>query len=53
LTIEDRKGEFPGMLKTRQFQVVLVKEGKSYGEKKAKSYDKTIAYKGKKQIVKL
>ena len=53
LTIEDQKGTFPGMLKNRKFQVVLVKEGKACGEKQAKKYDKTISYKGKKVTINL
>jgi len=53
LTIEDREGEFPGMLKNRKFQVVLVKDGNASGEKKAKKYDKTISYKGKRIELKI
>lgn len=45
LTINDRKGSFPGMLTTRNFNVVLV----AAGEKK----DKAVTYSGKKVVVKL
>lgn len=53
LTIEDRKGEFPGMLKNRTFSIVTVQSGKACGGKKTTSYDKIVSYRGKKIIVKL
>ena len=43
LTVNDRDGEFPGMLKSRKFNVVDVQSGKT----------KSISYKGKKTTVKL
>lgn len=45
LTINDRKGSFPGMLTTRKFNVIVV----AASEKK----DKAVTYSGKKVVVKL
>jgi len=45
LTINDRKGSFPGMLTTRKFNIVVVADGKTI--------DKVVTYTGKKVIVKL
>jgi alpha-D-xyloside xylohydrolase len=46
LTIEGRKGSFPGMLKTRTFKVVLVKENHGAGVEPCEKVDKTIVYNG-------
>ncbi len=53
LTIEDRKGEFPGMLKDRQFSIIKVGKGKGIGDDTVQSYDKVVTYNGKKISVKL
>lgn len=45
LTINDRKGSFPGMLTTRKFDVVVVVAGEKH--------DKTVTYSGKKVVVEL
>ena len=45
LTINDRKGSFPGMLATRKFNIVVVADGKNI--------DKVLTYGGKKVVVKL
>ncbi len=45
LTINDRKGSFPGMLSTRKFNIVVVSINKKN--------DKTVTYGGKKVVVKL
>ena len=45
LTINDRKGSFPGMLATRKFNIVVVADGKNI--------DKVVTYGGKKVVVKL
>jgi alpha-D-xyloside xylohydrolase len=45
LTINDRKGSFPGMLTTRKFNVVVIAAGQKN--------DKAITYSGKKVVVKL
>ena len=46
LTFEGRKGGFPGMLKTRTFKVVLVKENHGIGVEPCEKADKTILYNG-------
>ena len=53
LTIDDRKGEFPGMLKTRSFQVVVVGKSHGTGVEVTKDPDKAISYIGGRQIVQL
>ena len=51
LTIEDRKGEFPGMIKERTFKVILVNLKRGTGVVQTENPDKIIHYDGKKQIV--
>jgi alpha-D-xyloside xylohydrolase len=46
LTIKDRKGEFPGMLKDRTFRIVWVSAGNGIGTEPAK-IAKTVQYSGK------
>jgi alpha-D-xyloside xylohydrolase len=53
LTVSDRKGEFPGMLKNRTFNIVLVNESKGKGVETTESPAKTIQYNGHKVIGKL
>jgi len=53
LTIGERKGEFPGMLKQRTFHVVVVGEKMGTGIEPTENPSKTIKYKGKKMNVKL
>ena len=45
VTINNRKGSFPGMLATRKFNIVVVADGKKM--------DKVVTYAGKKVVVKL
>jgi alpha-D-xyloside xylohydrolase len=52
LSIADRKGEFPGMLKERTFSIVLVKENHGIGVELCSNPDKTIKYNGNKLEVK-
>jgi len=52
LTIDDRKGEFPGMIKDRSFQIVLVKESHGNGVDICATPDKTIKYSGTKLVEK-
>jgi alpha-D-xyloside xylohydrolase len=52
LTIEDRKGEFPGMLKDRTFNVVIVGAGHGTGVDMEQKIDKVINYQGKKVSIK-
>lgn len=49
LTIDDRKGSFPGMLNSRIFNLVLVSKGKGIGE----NIGKVVSYTGKKMAVRL
>ncbi len=53
LTIADRKGDFPGMLKERTIHIVLVKENHGNGIEICSKPDKTVKYDGKKMEVKL
>jgi alpha-D-xyloside xylohydrolase len=53
LTIDARKGEFPGMLKTRSFQVVLVGKGHGTGVEVTSNPDKVISYNGEAQTIQL
>lgn len=52
LTFFNRKGDFPGMLKVRTFNVVLVKPGHGVGIDIEKKLDKTVRYNGKYLTVK-
>lgn len=52
LTIEEREGSFPGMLKSRKFKVVLVGQNSGTGDRPMKG-GKTISYAGKKKSIKL
>ncbi|HEX6881054.1 MAG TPA: glycoside hydrolase family 31 protein [Terriglobales bacterium] len=47
LSIGDRQGEFPGMLKDRKFRVVLVREGHGTGVGQTRQADKEVEYSGK------
>ena len=53
LTISDRNGDFPGMLKERTINVVLVKEKHAAGIDICTTPDKIIKYDGKKAEVKI
>jgi len=46
LTIGDRKGQFPGMLQSRTFQVVFVGENHGVGVEQTDRPDKTVQYSG-------
>ncbi len=52
LTIEEREGEFPGMLKNRKFKVVLVNGKSGVGDQPMKG-GKTVSYSGREVSVKL
>jgi alpha-D-xyloside xylohydrolase len=52
LIISDRKGKFPGMLKTRTFNIVIVDTKNGAGVKASTSFTKTISYNGKSTSVK-
>jgi len=53
LTIADRKGEFPTMIKKHIFNIVVVSEKSGTGLETSLKYTKTIQYAGKKCVVKL
>ena len=53
LTIGERKGEFPGMLKERTFNVVIVRSDHGVGIDETQKPEKIITYKGDKISVKL
>jgi alpha-D-xyloside xylohydrolase len=53
LTIEDRKGSFPGMLKERSFNIVIVGKDHGTGVETTGNPDKVILYQGDRQIVQL
>ena len=52
LTINDRKGSFPGMLNDRKFNIVWVSKNKGVGMDTVVRYDKVVAYDGKEVVVK-
>jgi alpha-D-xyloside xylohydrolase len=51
LTIGDRKGQFPGMLETRSFRVVFVRENHGVGVNASDEADKVVQYSGKQLTV--
>ncbi len=51
LTIDDRKGAFPGMLEKRTFDIVLVKQNHGTGIEITDSPDKVVLYQGERQVV--
>ncbi len=53
LTISDRKGTFPGMLKERIFNIVLVGTKKGTGIEISGKLDKVIHYTGERAVIKL
>jgi alpha-D-xyloside xylohydrolase len=53
LTINDRKGTFPGMLSERKFSIVKVSRKNGVGMKTVETFDKVISYNGKKIEVNL
>jgi alpha-D-xyloside xylohydrolase len=53
LTIGNRKGEFPGMLKERTFNIISITKGNKAGDSKVNKFDKVVSYSGKKITVKL
>jgi len=51
LTIDARKGAYPGMLKERTFNILLVNENRGTGVEISSTIDKIIKYSGKKTVV--
>lgn len=52
LTIEDRNGKFPGMLKSRKFTICMVDDGVNKGMETAVP-TKSVSYNGKKKVIQL
>jgi alpha-D-xyloside xylohydrolase len=53
LTIDDRKGKFPGMMNARTFRVVVVGDGHGTGIDVTANADRVVTYKGRKLVVAL
>ena len=53
LTIGKRNGEFPGMLKTRTFNIILINKNKGIGEKVDVKPDKMVMYDGQELKLKM
>lgn len=53
LTIDTRKGSFPGMLNSRKFNVVLVNKQNGIGSGSASKFDRKVVYSGKSTVVSL
>jgi len=51
LTIDDRRGSFPGMLKERTFNVVIVGKDHGAGVEIADKPDRIILYQGNRQVI--
>jgi len=51
LTIGDRRGQFPGMLARRTFQVVFVKDNHGDGIEPSATPDRVVHYSGKQMVV--
>ncbi len=53
LTINGRKGDFPGMLKVRKFNIVLVTKSNGLGDSHSQKFNKSVDYNGSKVAIKL
>jgi alpha-D-xyloside xylohydrolase len=53
LVLGERKGEFPGMLRSRRFQVVLVSPGHGVGVEAEEHPDAVVVYDGRRRVVTL
>ncbi len=53
LTIDDRKGSFPGMLKERTFNIVLAGKDHGAGVGITNNPDKIISYDGQRQVIQM
>ncbi len=52
LTIGSRDGTFPGMLKSRKFNIIMVDDKNGNGSLQSDKFTKIISYNGKEKIVK-
>jgi alpha-D-xyloside xylohydrolase len=53
LTINDRKGSFPGMLNDRKFSIAKVFKNTGVGMETVEKYDKLVTYNGRRVVVNL
>jgi alpha-D-xyloside xylohydrolase len=53
LTIDDQIGSFPGMLKQRMFNVIIVGKDHGTGVDTTGQPDKSVAYDGRRQVIRL
>jgi alpha-D-xyloside xylohydrolase len=53
LTIHDRKGEFPGMLQKRIFNIIWITKSKAKKLDFDQQPDEQVLYGGKKQVIKM
>ncbi len=53
LTINERKGSFPGMLNERKFNIVYVNKNRGVGMRTAAAPDRQVMYNGKRVVVKM
>ncbi len=53
LTINNREGNFPGMLNKRKFNIIKVSMNNGFGVKYVDNYDKTVFYDGNKVVIHL
>jgi alpha-D-xyloside xylohydrolase len=53
LTIAERKGEFPGMLKERTINIIVVSKGHGTGVEVGDRFDKVVRYRGEEITLKL
>ncbi|PTY04907.1 glycoside hydrolase [Opitutaceae bacterium EW11] len=53
LTIGDRRGSFPQLVKERELRIVVAGPGKGVGPTESKSVDQVVKYTGAKRVVKL
>ena len=51
LTIGNRQGQFPGMLQTRKFSLVVVSKNNGVGSELSATADKIVSYQGNKLLV--
>ena len=51
LRIDDRQGEYKGMLKKRTFRIVLVDDQTPSGDREPDQFNRTVHYNGKKQDI--
>ncbi len=50
LTINDRQGNYKGMLKNRKFNIIIVEPGKGCGDGDATTFDQSVSYRGKSRL---